>query len=141
MNKNELNQLEEGKKLNLDFSKLFTIIKNKNYVIPVAVQNSDTKEVILIAYTNQEAFEHTIKTKTATFWSTTRNELWIKGNRSGNTFKIQKIFINCEQNSLVYVVKPEGEGICHTYNKDGKARNCYYRSINLESLELKNLDP
>ncbi|MGD9201593.1 MAG: phosphoribosyl-AMP cyclohydrolase [Chitinispirillia bacterium] len=141
MSEDEVNILEEGNRLNLDFSKLLKISRTVNDVIPVAVQDNKSKEIILIAYTNEIAFNHTIKTKIVTFWSSSRNELWIKGNTSGNTFSIKKIFVNCEQNSLVYVVEANQGGICHTSNRTGKPRNCYYRSLNLETLELENIDP
>ena len=77
-------ELEEGATLQLDFNKLQKAVNVCNEIIPVAVQNIDTKEVILIAYTNRKAFDLSIKTKIATFWSTSRNELWIKGKDSGN---------------------------------------------------------
>ena len=141
MSKDNVNKLEEGNQLLLDFSKLLKISRTHNNVIPVAVQDLISKEIILIAYTNEKAFKHTIKTKIVTFWSTSRNELWIKGTTSGNTFLIKKILINCEQNSLVYLVEAKHGGICHTSNRSGKPRNCYYRSLNLDTLELENLDP
>lgn len=133
--------LEEGTQLHLDWEKLEKVAAQSKGVIPVAVQDIATKEVILIAYTNQEAFEKSIKTGIATFWSTSRNELWIKGETSGNTFELKEVYVNCEQNSLVYLVKPKGEGICHTKNSKGKSRNCYYRKLNLKTGKLENTDP
>jgi phosphoribosyl-AMP cyclohydrolase len=137
----ESKQLEEGKELTLDYSKLSNVVISCNNILPVAVQDMETMEVILIAYTNQEAFEHTLKTKIATFWSTSRNELWIKGNSSGNTFTVKNILVNCEQNSLVYIVQRNAGGICHTYNKSGKSRNCFYRKLNMKNMNLENIDP
>ena len=134
-------ELEEGTGLSLDFDKIAKVAARSPGVIPVAVQDADTREVILVAYTNREAFEKTIETGTATFWSTSRNELWIKGSSSGNTFELVEVRINCEQNSLLYLVRPKGEGICHTYNSKGKARNCYYRRLNKNTDTLVNLDP
>ena len=101
-----MKELEEGTNLALDFSKIVKMADTQSDVIPVAVQNADTKEVILVAYVNQEALEHSLKTKTAAFWSTSRNELWIKGATSGETFDLLNVFVNCEQNSLLYVVRP-----------------------------------
>ena len=118
--------------LNLDFTKLISIKQN---VIPVAVQNAITREIILIAYTNEFALKETIKQRKAIFWSTSRNELWYKGKESGNTFSLQAIYVNCEQNSLVYKVIPDKGGICHT-SVNGEANNCYYREVDLETLEL-----
>jgi phosphoribosyl-AMP cyclohydrolase len=139
--KNTANELEEGKELKLDYNKLKQAVKKSPDIIPVAVQDYATKEVILIAYTNQEAFEKSISTRIATFWSTSRNELWIKGGTSGNTYELKEVYVNCEQNSLVYLVKPKAGGICHTYNSKGKARNCYYRKLNLKTGELENMNP
>ena len=120
--------------LNLDFNKLNKIPEN-NMVIPVAVQNADTNEVILIAYTNKIAFEETIKKRKAIFWSTSRNKLWFKGEESGNTFSIISIHVNCEQNSLVYKVTPDDGNICHT-SVNGVSNNCFYRELDLDTLEL-----
>ena len=70
----------------------------------------------------------------ATFWSTSRNELWIKGKTSGDYLEIIEICVNCEQNSILYKVVPRGKGACHTKNRDGKARSgCYYRTLLNES--------
>jgi len=125
--------IEDTNILNLDFMKMKTF-SNQN-VIPVAVQNAITKEVILIAYTNETAFKETIKTRKAVFWSTSRDELWLKGQESGNTFTIQSIHVNCEQNSLVYKVTPDRGNICHT-SKNNVANNCFYRKLDLDTLEL-----
>ena len=81
------------------------------------------------------------ETRIATFWSTHRNELWIKGKTSGNTFELIDVRVNCEENSLLYLVRPKGKGICHTVNSKGVARNCYYRGYNIEPELLENLNP
>lgn len=133
--------LEEGNQLQLDFDKLAKATAQSPGIIPVAVQHADTKELILVAYANEAALKHTIETRTATFWSTSRNELWIKGATSGNDFEIVEIRVNCEQNSLLYIVRPKGGNICHTNNAQGQARNCYYRRLDLGTGTLENLDP
>ncbi|MHB9131276.1 MAG: phosphoribosyl-AMP cyclohydrolase [Armatimonadota bacterium] len=132
--------IEECDELQLDFSKLDKAIDQCPGIIPVAVQDADTKEVILVAYTNEVALKKCIETRIATFWSASRNELWIKGLSSGHYFDLLEIRVNCEQNSLVYLVRSRGEGICHTSNTADKARNCYYRSLNLETGRLEFLD-
>jgi phosphoribosyl-AMP cyclohydrolase len=132
--------LEEGVELQLDFTKMATAVAQGPKVIPVAVQHADTKEIILVAYTNEQAFKHSIRTRIATFWSTSRNELWIKGESSGNVFDLVEVRVNCEQNSLVYLVRAKREGICHTRNSHGQARNCFYRRLNLSSGALENTD-
>lgn len=139
-------ELEEGNRLTLDFTKISKVAANireeKDHVIPVAVQHADTKEVILLAYTNRQAMELTFKTRTLTLWSTSRNVLWEKGKTSGETFEVLDTRVNCEQNSLVYIVRPRRGNICHTKNRDGHPRNCYYRSVNMDDgVTLTNLDP
>ncbi len=131
------NQLEEGLALQLDFNKL----DKTTGVIPCAVQNVDTNEIILVAYVNGQALDKAIETRSAVFWSTSRNELWEKGKTSGETFDLLDVLVNCEQNSLVYKVRPRRGGICHTKNAAGEPRNCYYRSLDLETGELRNIDP
>lgn len=136
-----MKELEEGSKLALDFKKIGKIAQVCPDVIPVAVQHADTGEVILIAYTNEAAFRKAVETRTAVFWSTSRNELWEKGKTSGETFDLIEARVNCEQNSLVYRVRPRRGAICHTKNRSGQPRNCYYRRVDLATLNLVNLDP
>lgn len=134
-------ELEEGTKLQLDFEKLAKVGNNAPDVLPVAVQHADTKEVILVAYANRLALETALATKSAVFWSTSRKELWEKGKTSGETFDLLEVRVNCEQNSLLYVVRPRRGGICHTKNANGEPRDCYYRKLDFASGELVNLNP
>jgi phosphoribosyl-AMP cyclohydrolase len=130
-------ELEEGATLTLDWAKLDAVTG----VIPCAVQDADSGEVILIAYVNQQALDRAIETRSAVFWSTSRQELWEKGKTSGETFDLLEVRVNCEQNSLLYRVRPRRGGICHTKNSAGAPRDCYYRRLDLETGELVNLDP
>ena len=91
--------LEEGNRLQLDFDKLEKAVSQSRGIIPAAVQNVDTREVILVAYVNREALDESVRTRVATFWSTSRNELWVKGKTSGHFFEVVEIRVNCEQNS------------------------------------------
>src|ERR1700761_7688957 len=132
-----MKELEEGSQLQLDFSKLQKIAKSGSAVLPVVVQDADSHEVLVVAYANQQALDHTLKTGTATFWSTSRNELWIKGATSGDTLEIVDIRVNCEQNSLLYLVRMKGGGVCHTKDSGGKTRKtCYYRSLKAGQLNF-----
>jgi len=122
--------LEEGTELSLDFTKLLRIAEGGHHVVPVAVQHADTGEVMIVAYANQEALEATLERGEAVFYSTSRNELWHKGATSGDTLAIVEVRVNCEQNSLLYRVRPNGVGACHTSDASGRARiSCYYRTI------------
>ena len=135
----DANALEEGTTLTLDFEKLAKV--GDSHVIPCDVQDADTREVILVAYVNDQALAKAIETRSAVFWSTSRNELWEKGKTSGETFDLLEVRVNCEQNSLLYVVRPRRGGICHTKNEAGEPRDCYYRRLDLETGELVNLNP
>lgn len=122
--------LEEGQELRLDFTKLRQVANCGEDVLPVAVQNAETGELLIVAYANQLALAHTLKTGHATFWSTSRNVLWEKGATSGDVLEIVDIRVNCEQNSLLYLVRPQGQGACHTKDASDKARSsCYYRRL------------
>lgn len=131
-------ELEEGKVLNLDFTKLRKVANCEADVLPAIAQDAKTGEVLIVGYANQLALDTALECGMATFWSTSRNELWIKGKTSGDYLKIEDIFVNCEQNSILYSVTPAGKGACHTKNKDGIARSgCYYRRLNTDgSLEF-----
>ena len=131
--------IEEGNTLRLDFGKLGRGVGSD--VLPCAVQDVTSNEVILVAYVNAQALERAVETRSAVFWSTSRNELWEKGATSGETFDLVEVLVNCEQNSLVYRVRPRRGGICHTQNSRGVPRNCFYRRLNLETGELELLDP
>lgn len=136
-----MKELEEGSALTLDFNKLEKAVGQSKGIIPVAVQHADTKELILVAYTNELAFRKSLADRSLVLWSTSRNELWEKGKTSGETFDLVEARVNCEQNSLLYLVRPRRGGICHTKNRAGQPRNCYYRRIKLDGATLENLDP
>ena len=107
-------------------------------LLPVVTQNYATKEVLILSFVNKEAFEETRRSGYATYWSRSRNELWKKGLTSGDMLKIDEIRINCEQNSLLYLVTPQGKGACHAKKDNGMPySSCYYRKINEDnSLEI-----
>jgi len=122
--------LEEGRELQLDFDKLAKVAQTGVPVLPVVVQDARTHEVLIVAYANQEALDYTLEQGVAAFWSTSRNELWIKGATSGDSLRLVEVRVNCEQNSLLYLVEPQGKGACHTQDDAGKTRvSCYYRRI------------
>ena len=146
-----MGELEETSELRLDFTKLEKVggqvtasraagLDHDPGVIPVAVQNADTREVILVAYTNEYAMRESFAKRKLVLWSTSRNKLWFKGETSGETFDLLEAYVNCEQNSLLYVVRPCRGGICHTKNAAGQPRNCYYRRIDFDTLKLTNID-
>ncbi len=123
-------ELEEGAALALDFTKLKKVANCGEDVLPAVAQDVDTGEVLIVGYANELALQTALKEGMATFWSTSRNELWIKGKTSGDYLEIVETCVNCEQNSLLYRVRPKGKGACHTKGADGQARaGCYYRVL------------
>jgi len=107
-------------------------------LLPVVTQDSATKAVLILSFVNKEAFDETRRSGYATYWSRSRNELWKKGLTSGDMLKIDEIRINCEQNSLLYLVTPQGKGACHAKKENNMPYvSCYYRKINNDnSLEI-----
>lgn len=129
--------LEEGNTLNIDFQKLKKVANCGEDIIPAVAQDAETGEVLIVGYANKLALDTAQKERMATFWSTSRNELWIKGKTSGDFLEIVEICVNCEQNSILYRVIPKGNGACHTKDKSGRSRSgCYYRTV-LENSKLE----
>lgn len=129
-------QLEEGAELLLDFDKLKKVSESAHPVIPAAVQDIDSGDVLIIGYVSREALDYALEHNVATFWSTSRDELWIKGKTSGDALELVETRVNCEQNSLLYIVRLKGAGSCHTKGANGKTRpSCYYRRIANGKLE------
>ncbi len=92
-------------------------------LIPVVMQDAETKDVLTLAYANKEALQRTVETGLATFYSRSRKSLWTKGETSGNTMEIQEILYDCDGDALIYRVRPNGPA-CHTGE-----RTCFYRKL------------
>ena len=86
---------------NIDFSK-------GNGTVPVIVQDANTKEILTLAYSNKESLERTLATGNSWFWSRSRKKLWMKGEESGNTQKVGQVWVDCDSDALIYLVKTEG---------------------------------
>ena len=104
-----------------DLEKLF----QKSDLIPVIIQDQESKDILMLGFTNQEAVELTLKTKTAWFWSRSRNELWNKGATSGNFLHVKEVYTDCDTDTLLYICVPDGP-TCHT-----GARSCFFDQIEL----------
>ena len=124
----------------IDFKKLKDFFGKKtkdNKIIPVVVQDWHSWRVLMAAYINKRSLIDSLRQQKATFWSTSRNEPWVKGATSGNFLALKEVRLNCENNSLLFLVEPKGNGVCHTKNKKGKYRDsCFYRAIKLKDDEL-----
>ena len=102
-------------------------MKNLNYnekgLIPAIIQDADTGEVLMLGYMNEESLGLTLSSGDVWFYSRSRQELWHKGETSGNVIRVVEIRKDCENNSLLVKAKPTGP-VCHTNN-----RNCYFRRL------------
>ena len=123
-------ELENGTSLALDFKKLAKVVACGEDLIPAVAQDAESGEVLIVGYANELALNTALEQGMATFWSSSRNELWIKGKTSGDYLEIVEVRVNCEQNSILYRVSPKGQGACHVKDEQGIARKgCYYRKI------------
>jgi phosphoribosyl-AMP cyclohydrolase len=118
-----IRSIEETGELRLQFEK-------RGGLLPAVVQHESTREVLMLGYVNEEAFRETLRSGYATFWSTSRQELWTKGKTSGDLLQLREVLVDCDQDALVYVVRPLGGGACHTRNAAGQPRqSCFYRHL------------
>ncbi|MCI2106348.1 MAG: phosphoribosyl-AMP cyclohydrolase [Intestinimonas sp.] len=99
------------------------LLFQKSELIPVIIQDVDTKEVLMLGFTNRRAVELTLETGTAWFWSRSRKKLWNKGETSGHFLHIRKIMTDCDTDTLLYFCRPDGP-TCHT-----GARSCFFQTI------------
>ena len=105
--------------------------KNTDGLLPAIVQDYRTKEVLMLAYINRLAWEKTLATGKAHYWSRSRNSLWLKGETSGHIQLIKDIFVDCDQDTVVFQVEQLGGAACHT-----GYRSCFYRKVQGNELAL-----
>lgn len=102
----------------MDFSKL-------DGLIPAVIQDAESAEILMVGFMNPEALELTKQTGFATFFSRTRNKLWMKGETSGNRLQVVEMLTDCDDDTLLVKVKRLGDGnVCHTGE-----RTCFYRAV------------
>jgi phosphoribosyl-AMP cyclohydrolase len=102
----------------MDFSKL-------DGLIPAVIQDADNAEVLMVGFMNEEALRLTTETGFATFFSRTRNKLWMKGETSGNRLQVVELLTDCDDDTVLVKVKRLGDGkVCHTGE-----RSCFFRTV------------
>jgi phosphoribosyl-AMP cyclohydrolase len=105
----------------MDYSKL-------NGLIPAVIQDAETSEVLMVGFMNDEALARTRESGFATFFSRTRNKLWMKGETSGNRLAVTDILVDCDDDTVLVKVKRLGDGnVCHTGE-----RTCFYRKLDAQ---------
>jgi phosphoribosyl-AMP cyclohydrolase len=105
--------------------------KKMGGLIPAVVQDYKTGEVLMLAFMNQSAWEATLATGKATYYSRTRQELWIKGKTSGNMQIIKEIRVDCDDDTVVLKVDQVGGAACHTGHK-----SCFYKKVEDGSIRI-----
>ena len=105
----------------MDYSKL-------NGLIPAVIQDADSSEVLMVGFMNDEALARTRSSGFATFFSRTRDTLWMKGETSGNRLAVTEILVDCDEDTVLVKVKRQGDGnVCHTGE-----RTCFYRKLDAQ---------
>lgn len=87
--------------------------RNLDGLVPVVVQDAETRTVLMLAWADDEALARTIASRKATYWSRSRGEYWVKGETSGNTQQVREVRLDCDGDTLLYVVDQSGPA-CHT---------------------------
>jgi phosphoribosyl-AMP cyclohydrolase len=100
-------------------------------LIPVIAQDDSTGEVLMLAFMNQQAWEATLDTGKATYWSRTRQELWVKGQTSGNHQIVKEIRIDCDEDTVLLKIEQLGGATCHTGH-----RSCFHKKVEGGSLKI-----
>ena len=103
--------------------------KSKDGILPAIVQDYATGEVLMLAYINELAWQKTLETRKAHFWSRSRNSLWLKGETSGHIQLIKEIYVDCDDDTVVYKVEQIDGAACHTGH-----RSCFFRRVDGEGL-------
>ena len=98
-----------------------------NGLVPAIIQDAETSQVLMLAYINKESLQLTIDQRETYFWSRSRNQLWHKGDTSGNVQAVIEIRVDCDADTLLIFVKPSGPA-CHTGEQ-----SCFYRSMEDEN--------
>jgi len=103
--------------MNLDFAKL-------QGVVPAVVQDHRSGRVLMLGFMNEEAFRQTVETGFATFFSRSRQQLWLKGESSGHTLVVKEIFTDCDEDTVLLKVEALGPGVCHAGYE-----SCFFRQL------------
>lgn len=100
-------------------------------LLPAIAQDFLTKEVLMLAWVNLDAWEKTLQTGEAHYWSRSRKQIWHKGESSGHTQKIISIRLDCDSDAILYIVEQKGDAACHTGHQ-----SCFYRELKNNSIEI-----
>ncbi len=100
-------------------------------LVPAIAQDWKTGEILMLAYINEEAWNETLKTGNATYWTRSRKKLWRKGEESGNVQKVKEIYVDCDEDTVIFKVEQIGGAACH----EG-FRTCFFRKVEGNMLKV-----
>lgn len=115
--------------IELDFGK-------SDGLLPAIAQDYETNEILMLGYINEESWQETQKSGYATYWSRSRNELWKKGDTSGNLQEIKEILVDCDNDTVIFKVNQIGDAACHL-----GYRSCFFRNVKEEVVGDLIFDP
>ncbi len=110
--------------MNIDFQK-------SGGLVPAIAQDADTGQVLMLAWMNRDAYEETLRTRRACYFSRSRNKLWRKGEESGHVQEVREVFIDCDADTILLKVKQVGGAACH----EGYA-SCFFRKVDGDELKV-----
>ena len=110
----------------LDFS------KSEDGLIPAIAQDYETGDVLMLAYINEESWKLTLETGKATYWTRSRQKLWVKGESSGNVQLVKEILVDCDMDTVVFRVEQVGDAACHK-----GYRSCFFRKVEGDQLVVQ----
>jgi len=112
--------------INLNFNKI-------EGLVPAIVQDYESGEVLMLAFMNQDAWEMTLATGKATYYSRSRQKLWVKGETSGNFQLVKEILVDCDEDTVLLKIEQKGGAACHTGHQ-----SCFYRKVENDG-SVKNI--
>lgn len=111
---------------------MLNFTKSADGLLPAIAQDYRTREVLMLAYINELSWQKTLETNTAHYWSRSRQKLWLKGESSGHIQKIHDIYVDCDGDTVVFLVEQLGGAACHTGH-----RSCFHRRVDGDALVIE----
>ncbi len=104
--------------------KLNQLVYDSNGLIPTIAQERSTKEILMVAYSNEESIKKILEAGKSQLWSRSRNKLWMKGETSSNYLNLFQIYTDCDNDTLIFEVELDGKSACHTGSK-----SCFFKKL------------
>ena len=105
--------------------------KSADGLVPAIAQDWQTGEVLMMAYINEESWKRTLETGVATYWTRSRQKLWVKGESSGNIQTVKEILVDCDEDTVIFKIEQVGDAACHM-----GYRSCFFRRVDGDELTV-----